>query len=72
MNIFNDNNDKISMGRVLSFIASIVGLLIFTAVCILSVMKGQDIGANIMQGCVFLVSAGILGKGIQKFAEIKK
>jgi len=63
---------KTSMGRLLAFVATVTGLVIFAGLSVIAQLKGMDLGANITNGCIWIISAGILGKGLSKFAEKKK
>ena len=65
-------DDNTSMGRLLSFITTIFGLLIFGGATFYAISEGQDIGSNVMYGAIFLVSAGLGAKFMGKFAERKK
>jgi len=66
MNFFKDENGMLSMGRLISFVAAMNGIIVFT---IKSFISTDDIGANIMNGCIFMVATAIGGKALQTFGE---
>lgn len=59
------------MGRVLSFITTISGLIIFAIVSTMAIVRGGDIGPNIGYTCVSIIGIGVIGKGFSKLAERK-
>ena len=66
---FCDGEGELSMGRLLSFITTCGGLVIFCVSAVVAIMHGVDIGANIVNGCIGLTGVGVVGKGISKFGE---
>lgn len=62
-------NEKLSMGRLITFIAAMNALIVFTVKVFLS--EG-DIGENTANACIWMLSAAILGKGVQKIGESLK
>lgn len=58
-----------SMGRLLSFVACISGIIIFGGAAILALYKGADVGSNILAGCMALVGIGVTGKTVEYFAQ---
>jgi len=66
---FSSDPESPSMGRLLSFIVTLSGVLIFAIAACLAIYKGQDMGSNIVNGCIWMAGAGVVGKGLQKAAE---
>lgn len=58
-----------SMGRLLSFIACLAGVVIFAGATVLALWKGADVGPNVLSGCMALVGIGIAGKAVGAFAD---
>ena len=66
---FKAENGQLSMGRLISFLAAMNGIVVFTAKSFLS---ADDIGVNIMNGCIIMIGTAIGGKALQTFGEKKK
>lgn len=71
-NYFEDDNGSKSMGRLLSFCSTWVGLILGSTVSILATWKGGDVGATVGMIVASFVAVGIGGKVAQKFAEKDK
>jgi hypothetical protein len=66
MNFFKDESGQLSMGRLISFIAALNGVVVFTVKTFTST---DDIGVNVMNGCIFMIATAIGGKALQTFGE---
>ena len=68
---FLDSDNKPSMGRLLSFVASCTGIMLFCFISVWSVIKGMPVDSGIVTGCTWLVGLGIGGKAASKIGEKK-
>ena len=64
--LFSGDN-KISMGRLLSFLIVVNTLIVFN---IKVFMSDGDIGVNVMNACIWMIGCGVGGKAIQSGAEM--
>ena len=65
---FKDDKDNLSMGRLLSFLVFLVVTFVFVYVAITE----KELTNNIRDLIIAGWGTAILGKGVQKFAEVKK
>jgi hypothetical protein len=68
---FKDDKGVFSMGRLLAFLAGISGISVGCMICIITALKGGDMGSNAAFYLTGLVAIGIGGKAAQKFGEKK-
>ena len=66
------SDGKTSMGRFLSFCATMTGLVICIGIVIHHISTGLAIDVTVRDLVLGLVGTGIVGKGIQSFGEKKK
>lgn len=66
---FEEETGQQSMGRLLSFITTASGIAIFLISSVIALIKGADIGNNIMNGAIWLCATGIAGKGLGRISE---
>ena len=65
---FKDSSGELSMGRLLSFLVFLVVTFVFVYVS----MTEKELTNNIRDLIAIGWGTAIVGKGIQKFAEVKK
>ena len=61
-----------SIGRLNSTMATLGGMAIGTMAAITAAVNKTDMTPNTVNFCLGIIGIGIVGKGVQKFAERKK